>query len=639
MSKTIKIPVQVEGFGWVITNGSNSFDANSYDRAYISNTSDYGGNRFRTEVSVKYDINDYLPSGKTASKLTFYLYANKDYPEKVKYFNKPITRGWNTIEIINPYPSYWISIYQETKLDYTNPNYMYFHTENGTNPAYGILEYIDTPPIANNLFPNVNNVDARREIEVSWNYSSIDDPKQKGSIIEWKERGQTQWSSAEVPGDINKHKFKANQFSKNSFVEYRIKVQDSRGIWSDYSEGLFYTDVVKQKPPINLIPSSGYLDGNEGIVFEWDFQGGADYDIQGKYEIHTSTNSINWTSIAIESKESKHIFEPGTFNSGTNYWKVKTYNEFGDESPFSEIERFNVIAKPPIPKITSLIASAKPLITWESVEQQSYTIKIKDNISNIVYEKVSTSRLKEHKVSSFLKDGEYKLELYITNSFGLDSDVTFNEFTVKTEEITQPNIEVFTSTFCNIIKTGILNNKLVVYRDEKAIGLIKDKLFKDYTFNSNEKHTYFIRAIDESENFSDSRKLLVRNKLNSNTLALASDPSDFIKLSYGLNRNPDKNLSYSIEANIKHFDGREYPVVEHSEFSNHNRNLKFIIRDKRILDKLIELINKRETFIYRDTDGENIYGSILDINSNVDIFGYNINFNISRVDYKGDVYD
>ena len=117
---------------------------------------------------------------------------------------------------------------------------------------------------------------------------------------------------------------------------------------------------------------------------------------------------------------------------------------------------------------------------------------------------------------------------------------------------------------------------------------------------------------------------------------MANNPKEFIKLKLGYQDIAKKSSTVGNTGSLIYFDGRKYPVVEFSEFKEHAKTLSFFIRNKEELNKLIELIDKKETVIYRDTDGEVIYGAILNINYEKNLFGYEVNFTITRT---GDAYD
>ena len=109
-------------------------------------------------------------------------------------------------------------------------------------------------------------------------------------------------------------------------------------------------------------------------------------------------------------------------------------------------------------------------------------------------------------------------------------------------------------------------------------------------------------------------------------------PHEFVHLEYGLDAVPQKSGDYSNFGVLTNYDGRKYPIVEHSEFNGITKNLGFFIKIRPELDKIKELIDSRKTLIYRDNDGENIIGSILGLQYSKNILGYVIGFTINKTE-------
>lgn len=79
--------------------------------------------------------------------------------------------------------------------------------------------------------------------------------------------------------------------------------------------------------------------------------------------------------------------------------------------------------------------------------------------------------------------------------------------------------------------------------------------------------------------------------------------------------------------------------MEFTEFKSKEKSLKFFTRDKSDIDKMIELINRKEVLLYRDVEGENIYGTVLSVDYEKIMLGYSFGFTINKTDYSGDLDD
>lgn len=148
-----------------------------------------------------------------------------------------------------------------------------------------------------------------------------------------------------------------------------------------------------------------------------------------------------------------------------------------------------------------------------------------------------------------------------------------------------------------------------------------------------------MRTIGSNDNFSDSDIKLSKCKFRGNTLAIVNSPGDFIKLRIGFNARPKKTNQFGVIGILQYYDGRKYPVVEYSEFDSEAKNLSFFVKTIEEVDKIKEMIKSRQTFLYRNNDGKNIYGTILSVDYEENIFGYEIGFAITKIDYKGVAYD
>lgn len=547
--------------------------------------------------------------------------------------------GWNTIDftsnnlgksgpkvyIASPYESSSIEIYSHTS----------------SYKPYIRVTYEDTAPDKpSQQFPSNSKLDARTLIRFSWKYTSIDNQIQTGYEIQYSTNNQSTWTTV-LGNDANEyHDFVAGTFPETGTIYWKVRVRDGNNLWSDWSNVYkFNTVVTPQKTPRIISPTSGYLDGSEKIKLSWEFLGGADYDTQGKYELQYSTNGSSWNTITKVTDLQYHEFEKDFFGSGRVEWKVKTFNTFGDESVFTDIVAFNVISSPPIPQIQTITNSSRPKISWISVEQQYYEIRIYDNSNKLIYEIKEPSINKFHDVKIFLNDGNYRAELVIFNQYNLSSETATRDFTISTVKPPKPIIDVYSSEYSNTIRGNSNAQYTRVYRDDIFIGTLENNIFIDFTCENRKEYKYHLRAIDDEGNFNDSDTKIGICNFRNNTISTAKSPGDFVKLKYGLNSIPSKNTRKSVLGSNFYFDGREYPVVEFSEFKSTEKTLKFFTRYKSDIDKLEELINKKEVLLYRDVEGEKIYGTILSIDYDKEMLGYNFGFTINKTDYSGDLDD
>lgn len=600
---------------------------------YISKQNDANGT-WENQILFKWDESA-IPDGKHIISSKIHFYVKRGYSELVNGDTLP--SGWNERNTGRD----GIYLSQDTSRGFLANQYAEVYSHTGNYKPYVVIQYEDVPPRRpSQQFPSNVKLDARTPIKFSWKYSSQDNQVQTRYEIQYSINGQSTWTTVSGTNANEYHDFTADTFPETGTIYWKVRVRDGNNLWSDWSSVYkFNTVVTPQKTPRIISPTSGYLDGSEKIKLSWEFLGGADYDTQGKYELQYSTNGSSWNTINKTTSLQYHEFDKDFFGSGRIEWKVKTFNTFNDVSEFTEIVAFNVISSPPIPQIQNITNSSRPKITWISVEQQYYEIKIYDENDKLIHEHKEPSINKYHDIKIFLDDGDYRAELVVFNQYNLFSQTTTYDFTILTVKPQSPTIDVYSGQHSNTIK-GDSNTQITrVYRDNNFIGLLEDNTFVDFTCENKKEYKYHLRSIDNEGNFSDSEIKLGNCSFKNNTISSAKDPGNFINLSYGLNSIPGKKTNKSVIANNLYFDGREYPVTEFTEFKSMIKNLEFFTKNKSDIDRIEGLINKKEILLYRDVEGENIYGTVLSIDYEKVIFGYSFRFTIQKTDYRGDLDD
>lgn len=517
--------------------------------------------------------------------------------------------------------------------------------KNGLESGYTSAAFTTNPaaPLApTSLYPSGASIDTRSILKFSWAHKSQEATSQKAFTLEYSIDSGVNWTTVSQTTSNEYYNLAADILPPNKGIQWRVKTKDTNDLESTFSSTSFNTGSVPPLTPTLVSPLSRYLDGTMPIVFNWDFIGGTAEDTQGKYDLEYSLDKgSTWTKITTVSSITQHTIAENTFQSSNIYWRVKIYNTYGDASPYSVIGSFFVINIPPIPQIQSVTNSSRPTIQWISVEQQGYELEILDS-NKIVFKtgKIHAPSDRSYKVNKFLDDGNYLARLRVANEYNLSSPWAEYNFTIETIKPDKPQINVFSGEYSVTLRSNNSDHLTLVYRDNILIGELTNGIFTDYTGENGKYYKYFIRIVDAEDNFADSELKMARCKFKGNTIALANVPEEYLKLRYGLDSIPKKANAFSTQGSLVYYDGRPYPVAEHSEFKSKTKTVSLILKTKKEVDKLLEFINSRETLIYRDADGENIYGAIFSLDYEKNILGYyQIGFTILRIDYKDVVYD
>ena len=164
-----------------------------------------------------------------------------------------------------------------------------------------------------------------------------------------------------------------------------------------------------------ISPSGIYADDSvEGITFTW------------QHSIETGTKQCGWeisysqdsgasyTVLASADTDAQtYTSNPGTFVSGTIYWRVRTKNTDGVFGDYSGVAVFAVRRAPAAPVIT--YHTNKPLaeLRWQSAEQVGYEVEVDGESQGLVY-----GSEKSWQSNQVLTDGSHTVRVRIVNTFG-----------------------------------------------------------------------------------------------------------------------------------------------------------------------------------------------------------------------------
>lgn len=496
---------------------------------------------------------------------------------------------------------------------------------------YVVIEYGDKPPEPpTSLYPSGIMMSTREIIRFSWTHKGVTD--QKKFELQYSTNGGNSWTTITQNTPDQFYDLPAQTLPETGTVLWRVRTTDFNDETSEYSTATFTLGIPPQKAPIPVAPISQYIDENSSTTFEWIFTGGSASDVQSKIDLQYSTDGgTTWTTVTETTGETRLTLPSNTFAKGNVVWRVRTYNNWDEVSPYSEIKSFTVIGSPAIPLITEVSNEARPVVKWQTQEQQLYELEILKG-EDAIYKTgvIPNATEREKRIPIYLDNGDYIARIRVINEYTLYSQWAEKNFSVSIDKPEQPSISVFNGTFKVTIKTDSGLN-CYVYRDGVQIGAMANGIFEDFTGASNVEYKYFVRAIDVNDSFSDSDIKAAKCILTSNTIALYDEPSKFIKLQYGLDGVPQKLSTIEVKGELQYYDGRKYPVVEYSEFEAEEKSLSFLMESKKEVDEFRNLIRQKRKLLYRDIDGDVIIGEIpASLNIIRELLGYSVNFTIVR---------
>ncbi|WP_306010531.1 hypothetical protein [Bacillus sp. MMSF_3328] len=444
----------------------------------------------------------------------------------------------------------------------------------------------------------------------------------------------------------------------NAQVALRANDGELTGPWA-YSSLFTISHNKAPGAPTDLAPVGGaQRDRTQAITFSWvhnDADGQSAYDfrwrLQGN-ELWNESGKISTTS-------KTRLVAANTFPQGAIEWQVRTYDQASLVGPWSATAIFNATEASDAPVISSpvmnaIIPTSRVNVTWTAAEQDEYELQlVQAGIVVWTESQVSNNRVVEIPYD-LLNNTSYQIRLRTRLSTELWS--AWAEVTVNTSFTTPATPEVTLFEWVeegaidiriNNPVTGTVGEPNVEYNDiyrrvygtddpyvRIAHNVSNNGAFRDYTPASGVTYEYYVRAWGDNGTFQDSLTNTILITLSDTVISLASNPLRVVRLEY----NPSRSVSRKKERQMMQFNGRTFPVAEFGLFETWNISLNFTVRDRVSLDVLLEIIDSKETMLYRDARGRREFVTVdaVDVDDRFPD-GYNVKFSPERVEYNEEV--
>ena len=519
---------------------------------------------------------------------------------------------------------------------YNIPVSSYFIIKNqnagSTYKPYVVLNYEYNPPVApTSLVPDNSTENPRTPIRFTWN-SRIN---QIAFQLQYQVDGGS-WTTVSRTTDNRFYELPAGTITATEgVVNWRVRVAEVDGVYSDYVNGSFNLGVVGNKPPYLSYPVSDYIKDARTVNFSWTFIPNT-IEEQTEFELQYRVEGDVWKTVK-EVTDRENVDLPLNIDeSKVVEWRLRVKNQFDEWTSWTETVQFQVIGSPPAPQIINVANANNPTISWQSRDQEMFEIEIIDSDNNLVFDsgKIIGVGIRNYKVTKDLENGKYLIKLTVFNIYDVGSPTTEYTHIINPEPITAPEISLFESRFSVLIRSNVTDGTVI--RDGKVLGQLKYGEFEDFSGVNKKVYNYSIRT-KENDIFADSEvKSAKVDFAHHNTLALLDNLKDFMLLSYDLEGDPQRSVALKMESEFIKLDGKKYSVVEVGEHEEETKSFSCFLEKKSDLDKLIELVQSKEIVLLRDTRENNFEGFIQSLNYTYHTFGYQISFTLNRT---GDFYD
>jgi hypothetical protein len=444
----------------------------------------------------------------------------------------------------------------------------------------------------------------------------------------------------------------------NAQVAVHANDGELNGPWA-YSAKFTISHNKPPGAPTNLVPEGGaQRDRTQTTTFSWqhnDADGQSAYDfrwrLQGN-ELWNESGKISTTS-------KNRVIAANTFPQGPIEWQVRTYDQESLVGPWSATAIFSATEPSDAPVITDpvmneIIPTSRINVTWTAPEQEEYELQLVQGGTILWSEtQVSNNRVVEIPYD-LINNTTYVIRLRTKLSAELWSawaETTFNtSFTTPAE----PIVELFEwheegaiDVRINNPVTGAVGEPNVIYNDiyrriygtddpymRIATGVSNNGVFRDYTPASGVTYQYYVRAWGDNTTFQDSYTNTIQISIENTMISLASNPTRFVRMQY----NPSRSESRGSDRSMMNFNGRRFPVAEFGLHETVIFRLQFDIRDRTTMELLVDILESKDTLLYRDSRGRREFMTV-DAVSVTDRFphGYSVKFDPEKVEYIEEV--
>jgi hypothetical protein len=447
---------------------------------------------------------------------------------------------------------------------------------------------------------------------------------------------------------------------ETSTAKIRIRAYDgtSYGPW-DESNGVF-TIQHNQAPtvPTNLSPSGGTPKDRASVIrLSWQHND-ANGDPQAKFDLQWRLQGAQtWNTVSQVTPNQYWDAPANTFPRGIIEWQIRTYDQAGLSSPYSDIQTFFAGDKPANPTITdpangAIVPVANPVVQWSSVGQTAYHVKLLDSNDNLLWELQANSTNKAQTILYALQNNEdYKIQLAIKNADGIWSDfVTVNIHV----SYTPPAVPIVTTTKGDGIITISIDNPTpsgtqpnVSYNDlyrrkqgestwtRIAKNIPADASFVDYTPASGQVYQYLVRAWGDNGTYSDSPVVSESISFIGVWLHEAANPLETL---HQFKLVSDRSENWQPTAVMMQFAGRRLPVAEYDDTEQRSVSVKLtVLKNSGDREALERLILSKNTLCYRDARGRKMFCHVFQLPVDDEVYGNTVSLTFEEVSYTEEV--
>lgn len=472
------------------------------------------------------------------------------------------------------------------------------------------------------------------------------------------------------------HTYPLTSRPETSSARFAVRSIDTQGEKSAWIYSPYFA-VNHNKPPsqpYNLVPKGGTrFDRTDLLRVSWKVNDdGNPAGYQVAWRTVSPTGALgSWvyypsSTAYANTTRTHHDYAPNTFPLGEIEWTVRTKDQQGESSPWSNRERLfaGEASTAPIfgvPNTLGTVNQSNLTARWSSLDQQRYEIELVQG-GLVKWSESAISGAKATLIGFPLtNDTTYTLRLRImsfTNGLWSEwAEITFTTaFTppkAPVLSITTTNAEgasldtIFLEWTTEVLAIYPAPTFIEVYRREfnvmvaqPWVQIVDEQTINgsliDYSVASDTTYEYMVRVWAVNETFADSNIVEGTLHLERSFLHRASQPSDLIVIDA---ESRDEVIEF--DGAFMKFAGRPKRVYESSEYEERSIPLAFSVETPIELRQTVNFLKRREVMLYRDTVGRRLYGIVRNVRIiDKPVSGFELSLTIEEVDYtEGEVLE
>ena len=442
----------------------------------------------------------------------------------------------------------------------------------------------------------------RWNIEYNKDYTVSTPVAQASAVFQWRNGSSGTVNSVNVSGAGQSAVIPANTFpASTAALQWRIsRVTMADGaVWEADADFWINLTTIDSLSTAQIVsPSGAYLTGNEENTFSWEHVI-ATGTAQTRADLQYSADAgESWESLAAVTGAAQSVIIPAdTLPGGALLWRVRTCNSDGTAGEWSDPASIVVHAAPPAPALLPVDPAPRPVLRWQSAEQQAFEVRADGVSSGAVF-----GTAKEYRITCWLTDGAHTLGVRVQSSLGLWSEwsevmVTVSNVPPGTVALTARGVE--NGARLSWKAAGSFDTYLI-YRDAETGADSWTDWF------SNGRHRYEVRGVS-GEYYALSNEVWEWSVCRWGALS-GIDSIQWIPLRMRAGGNPSHDAESSRTVTLRYYDGRGLPVAEVSEFTDRAHTLAYTLRpnERHLLVSIRALLGKM--VIYKNRDGARVIG-------------------------------